>query len=143
MTVCLSNAEQSSSVARRAHNPKVIGSNPISATNFLFINDGDSPSGKASAFGADIHRFESYIPIHFSNFIIDFLFNQGKIEQSILQYVSEILTKSKLKISRNRAVRQLVGLITRRSQVQILFPQPTIIIFTTPILNTPSIYHKF
>ena len=27
-------AEQSSQVARRAHNPKVIGSNPISATNF-------------------------------------------------------------------------------------------------------------
>ena len=47
-----------------------------------------------------------------------FLINFQKIVDNILNVAYTIIT------SRDRAVRKLVGLITRRSQVQILLPQP-------------------
>ena len=41
-----SNAGWSSSVARRAHNPKVVGSNPAPAIHFNFVSP-DSSVGRA------------------------------------------------------------------------------------------------
>ena len=75
-------------VARRAHNPKVVGSNPASATKDFKSMDVDlniksvgmSPSGKAPDFDSGIRRFESCHPCHcepLAQSVEHLTFNQG------------------------------------------------------------------
>ncbi len=59
-----SDAGWSSSVARRAHNPKVVGSNPAPATNFLSLLR-QSPACHPAAFAAFLLRVAFTLDIDF------------------------------------------------------------------------------
>ena len=100
-----------------------------SSSLFWVVMWGLSSAGRASALQAEGHRFEPYRP-HFSTKCADvaqlaeqLICNQQVIGSSpIIGLISiEIINF----ISRDGAVWKLVGLITRRSQVQILLPQFT------------------
>ena len=82
-----------------------------------------SSAGRASALQAEGRRFDPVnlhhgFPIRTKQFQLEF--EKTPVDKEIYVWYYSIASN----ISRGGAVRQLVGLITQRSQVQILPPQP-------------------